>query len=73
MIHVLPKCTRYPKTDEGTIIRSAFYKAFANNINQVYDAPNLQGDKVLSGAELLQFLRETLIEIAPSIVPPSLG
>lgn len=72
MIHVLPKDTVYRRTDKGTVIRSAFYKDFAEKINEIYEAPDQQGDQVLEGSELIQFLRESLLEIAPSVEPSSL-
>ncbi|KAJ6183712.1 hypothetical protein N7519_005013 [Penicillium mononematosum] len=72
MIHILPKDSVYRKTDKGTVIRSAFYKDFAEKINEIYEEPDVQGDQVLDGAELLRFLRETLLEIAPSVDPATL-
>ncbi|KAJ5156597.1 hypothetical protein N7492_009400 [Penicillium capsulatum] len=73
MIHVLPKDTVYRKTDKGTVIRSAFYKDFAGKINEIYDAPDAKGDQVLEGDELLQFLRQSLFDVAPSIDSSSLN
>ncbi|KAJ6148681.1 hypothetical protein N7497_010663 [Penicillium chrysogenum] len=72
MVHILPKDSVYRKTDKGTVIRSAFYKDFAEKINEIYEEPDVQGDQVLDGAELLRFLRETLLEIAPSVNPATL-
>lgn len=66
MIHVLPKDVEYRKTDKGTVIRSAFYKDFADKINEVYDKDG-NGDLVLEGAELLEFLRGALLETAASV------
>ncbi|EXJ82474.1 hypothetical protein A1O3_06287 [Capronia epimyces CBS 606.96] len=65
MAFVLPKDTEYRRTDKGTLIRHAFYKDFANKINEVYDDRAGKGDRRLEGEELIQFLRETLIEIVP--------
>lgn len=73
MIHVLPKDTVYRRTDKGTVIRSAFYKDFAEKINAVYDAPDKQGDQILEGPDLIQFLRESLLEIASAVEPSSLS
>lgn len=67
MVHVLPKDTVYRKTDKGTVIRSAFYKDFAEKINEIYDVPDSRGDQFLEGEELLQFLRQSLLEVAPSV------
>ncbi|CAG8895324.1 unnamed protein product [Penicillium egyptiacum] len=72
MIHILPKDSVYRKTDKGTVIRSAFSKDFAEKINEIYQEPDVQGYQVLDGAELLRFLKETLLEIAPSVDPATL-
>ncbi|CAG8156043.1 unnamed protein product [Penicillium nalgiovense] len=72
MVHILHKDSVYRKTDKGTVIRSAFYKDFADKINEIYEERDVQGDQVLDGAELLRFLRETLLEIAPSVDPSTL-
>ncbi|KAM5355170.1 hypothetical protein ACJ41O_001816 [Fusarium nematophilum] len=37
MIKVLPPGTVYPRTDKGSIVRHAFYKQYANEIQEVYD------------------------------------
>ncbi|KAJ5085474.1 hypothetical protein N7532_010245 [Penicillium argentinense] len=73
MIFVLPKDVGYQKTDKGTVIRAAFYKEFEQRINDIYDTSDVNGDQKLEGEELLQFLREALLEIAPSLDPASLG
>ncbi|GES62865.1 NRPS-like enzyme [Aspergillus terreus] len=65
MIRVLPSDTKYRKTDKGTFIRSAFYRDFQEHINQVYDKEDASGDQVLEGAELIAFLRKSLLEVAP--------
>ncbi|KAL4898547.1 hypothetical protein BDV59DRAFT_197449 [Aspergillus ambiguus] len=64
MIRVLPSDTEYRKTDKGTVIRSAFYRDFQEHINQVYDKEDASGDRVLEGAELIAFLRESLLDVA---------
>ncbi|KAK2608982.1 hypothetical protein QQS21_002462 [Conoideocrella luteorostrata] len=38
MIKLLPHSCEYPRTDKGSIIRSAFYKVYATKIQQAYDA-----------------------------------
>lgn len=73
MVFVLPKDTVYRRTDKGTMIRHAFYKDFAEEINKIYDTPDDTGDQVLEGEELLRFLNETLLEIAPALDPSDLG
>lgn len=37
MIEVLPAGTDYPRTDKGTVIRAAFYREFAQQIDGTYD------------------------------------
>ncbi|KAK1141640.1 putative NRPS-like protein biosynthetic cluster [Aspergillus melleus] len=73
MIRVLPADAEYRKTDKGTVIRSAFYRDYQEQIDQIYDAEDAHGDQILEGDELLGFLREQLLQIAPSIEPSSLG
>ncbi|KAJ5630473.1 uncharacterized protein N7484_010573 [Penicillium longicatenatum] len=72
MIHVLPRDTEYRKTDKGTVIRSAFYQQFAEKINETYYAPDMEGSLILEGQELISFLRNTLLDIAPSIATSTL-
>jgi thioester reductase-like protein len=67
MVHVLPKDTVYRKTDKGTVIRSAFYRDFENQITQIYDMEITRGDQVLEGTKLTSFLREKVLDIASSI------
>jgi aryl carrier-like protein len=38
MIALLPADTAYPRTDKGSIIRQAFYRDFAKQIEETYDA-----------------------------------
>lgn len=64
MIRVLPSDTVYRKTDKGTVIRSAFYRDFAEQINQVYDLEDASGNQVLEGDELTTFLRKSLLDVA---------
>ncbi|KAJ5739371.1 hypothetical protein N7533_012155 [Penicillium manginii] len=72
MVFVLPKDSEYRRTDKGTVIRSAFYKDYAQRISDIYDLSDGTGDQVLEGDELTQFLRQSLLEIAPSVDPTSL-
>lgn len=73
MTFVLPKDTVYRKTDKGTMIRHVFYKDFAEEINKIYDTPDDMGDRVLEGEELLRFLNDSLLEIAPALDSSTLG
>ncbi|KAL4796776.1 hypothetical protein BDV19DRAFT_360395 [Aspergillus venezuelensis] len=63
MIRVLPSDAVYRKTDKGTVIRSAFYRDFADQISQVYDEEDASGSQVLEGEELISFLRDSLLDI----------
>ncbi|KAF2106528.1 male sterility protein [Lophiotrema nucula] len=38
MVKILPHDCQYPRTDKGSIIRQAFYKQFAKDINDAYDS-----------------------------------
>lgn len=67
MVFVLPKDSEYRKTDKGTVIRSAFYKDYAQQISQIYDLADGNGDQIMEGEELTQFLRQSLLEIAPAL------
>ncbi len=54
-----------PKTDKGTVIRSAFYKKFETLIQTVYEDAEAAsgGELVLSFDEMMSWLRELLVEI----------
>ncbi|KAJ5407938.1 hypothetical protein N7509_001821 [Penicillium cosmopolitanum] len=72
MVFVLPKNSEYRRTDKGTVIRSAFYKDYAQKISDIYDFSDGTGDQVLEGEELTQFLRQSLLAIALSVDSSSL-
>lgn len=68
MIVVLPAGTVYPQTDKGTLIRQAFYKAFSEQIEAVYqclEALN-SGDLVLSEEEMRMYLRKQINSFVPA-------
>lgn len=67
MIVVLPHNCEFPRTDKGSVIRQAFYKRFAAEIDEAYDqAATAGGDlKALSHTELEVFIRETLTKSLP--------
>ena len=69
MVVLLPVGTKYPQTDKGSVIRQAFYKAFAKEIDKAYDDGDVgRGDaKVMSQDELRQFLRATLSRFLPQL------
>ncbi|KAL4974846.1 hypothetical protein BDW66DRAFT_167504 [Aspergillus desertorum] len=55
------------RTDKGTIIRSSFYRDFAEQISQIYDQEGSSENQMLEGDELISFLRNRLLDIASSI------
>lgn len=67
MIHILPHDCQFPRTDKGSIIRQAFYKQFASEIESAYDlAATAQGDlKAFSIPELESFIRSTVTKSLP--------
>ncbi|KAF7185422.1 Adenylate-forming reductase [Pseudocercospora fuligena] len=60
MIKVLPAETEYRRTDKGTVIRAAFYRDFAPQIDAMY-VDEIGGSLRLSRDELLAFLRAELM------------
>jgi hypothetical protein len=66
MICVLPADCPCPRTDKGSVIRSAFYKGFAAEIEATYDAADSgSGEtKVMEEPELRKFLREALSRVS---------
>jgi acyl-CoA synthetase (AMP-forming)/AMP-acid ligase II len=56
MIKVLPRDAEFRKTDKGTVIRAAFYRDFARQIEAIY-ADEQSGTLVLPRDELFVFLR----------------
>ena len=69
MVKILPVLTEYPRTDKGTVIRAAFYRAFEREIEQVYESADASlGELCLSESELRQYLRAELNKILlPSV------
>jgi carbohydrate kinase (thermoresistant glucokinase family) len=67
MIRVLPHDCQFPRTDKGSIIRQAFYKQFAPEIEAAYDlAATAQGDlKAFDIPELEAFIRTIVIKSLP--------
>ncbi|KAF9880143.1 male sterility protein [Colletotrichum karsti] len=64
MIKLLPYDCAYPRTDKGSVIRQAFYKRYAQDIDEVYDKADAgSGDlKKLSLPELKDFIRQGLLQ-----------
>ncbi|CAG8107562.1 unnamed protein product [Penicillium olsonii] len=71
MIHVLPSDAVYRKTDKGTVIRSAFYRDYQSQIDHIYDVEVAEGERVCEGDELIDLLRQQLLEVAPALEPAS--
>jgi carbohydrate kinase (thermoresistant glucokinase family) len=67
MICVLPHDCDFPRTDKGSVIRQAFYKRFAADIENAYDqVATANGNlKALPVPELEQFIRDTLKKTLP--------
>ncbi|KXH69000.1 male sterility protein [Colletotrichum salicis] len=64
MIKLLPYDCEYPRTDKGSVIRQAFYKRYAKDIDEVYDSADAaSGDlKKFSAPELQDFIRQGLAQ-----------
>ncbi|KAK2002086.1 male sterility protein [Colletotrichum falcatum] len=64
MIKLLPHDCAYPRTDKGSVIRQAFYKTYAADIDEVYDNADAGGGadlRRLGLPELRDFVRERLV------------
>ena len=74
MVKVLPIGTPYPRTDKGTVIRAAFYKQFAIEIDAIYEAGDTSsGDLALSEEELRIFLHAEMVQLLGLRDPTVLG
>ncbi len=74
MVKVLPIGSPYPRTDKGTVIRAAFYKQFANEIDTIYEAGDISsGDLALSEEELRVFLHAEMVRLLDLKDPTVLG
>ncbi|KAF6828436.1 nrps-like protein [Colletotrichum plurivorum] len=64
MIKLLPHDCAYPRTDKGSVIRQAFYKRYAQEIDEVYDRADAgSGDlKKMTLDELKDFVRQGLVQ-----------
>ena len=62
MVKILPYDCSFPRTDKGSVIRQAFYKRFAKEIDEAYDAADVTSTNalVMSIDELEAFLRRCL-------------
>lgn len=67
MITILPANTEYPMTDKRTLIRQAFYKKFAAQIEEAYErAEKNQGSLDLSQPELEDFILTEVQKVTQS-------
>jgi hypothetical protein len=62
MIEILAVGTEYPRTDKGTVIRAAFYKQFAKQIDDTYErfAAPLANLRALEYDELVKYLLDII-------------
>ncbi|KAI6837511.1 acetyl-CoA synthetase-like protein [Hortaea werneckii] len=65
MIKILPRNAVYRTTDKGTVIRAAFYKDFASEIDTMY-VDQQSGSLILSKQELLETLKKELTSKLPA-------
>lgn len=67
MIQILPYGCQFPRTDKGSVIRQAFYKQFATEIDDAYDiAASSRGDlKTFTVSEMENLLRTILAKHLP--------
>jgi carbohydrate kinase (thermoresistant glucokinase family) len=67
MVRVLPYGCHFPRTDKGSVIRQAFYKSFATEIENAYDmAASSRGDlKTFTISEMENLLRAILAKHLP--------
>ncbi|CAN9206796.1 unnamed protein product [Alternaria alternata] len=67
MIQVLPYGCQFPRTDKGSVIRQAFYKTFATEIDNIYDvAASSGGDlKTFTLLKMENHLRTILAKHLP--------
>lgn len=63
MVKILPADSTYPKTDKGTVIRHAFYRQYANQIEAAYEETAPSGTMLLSESSLRSFLRDELLRV----------
>ncbi|KAL6153616.1 putative secondary metabolism biosynthetic enzyme [Exserohilum turcicum] len=70
MIRVLPYGCQFPRADKGSVIRQAFYKQFANEIEEAYDAAaaSTTDRKVFTGQDGQEEKQETLAEQIDALV-----
>ncbi|KAK6086972.1 male sterility protein [Seiridium cupressi] len=67
MVVILPHGIDYPRTDKGSVIRQAFYKTFAKEIETAYDISTASSAdaRVMTDEELRQQLRNLVLKTLP--------
>ncbi|EKG10532.1 AMP-dependent synthetase/ligase [Macrophomina phaseolina MS6] len=73
MVLVLPADTQFRVTDKGTVIRQAFYKQFAREIEAMYEEKTAEGALVLDEPELRDFIRKEVAAVLGLAEPASLS
>ncbi|KAM0327071.1 hypothetical protein ACHAQA_006196 [Verticillium albo-atrum] len=71
LIKILPYGCDYPRTDKGSVIRQAFYRTYAEDIDEMYDnADAASGDlQKLNLEELRTFVRQSVLSALGKEVP----
>lgn len=71
MVKVLEHDTPFPRTDKGSVIRQAFYKAFAAVIDEAYDSADISSsDPTVMG---LEEIRAFLRDVTPRVLHKQIG
>lgn len=67
MVVILPYDVDYPRTDKGSLIRQAFYRAFGKEIELAYEISSSTNENAqeYSESELRDFLREMVTKALP--------
>lgn len=67
MVVILPYDVDYPRTDKGSLIRQAFYRVFAKEIELAYEISSSTNENAreYSESELRDFLREMVTKSLP--------
>ncbi|KAG7134648.1 Non-canonical non-ribosomal peptide synthetase ascB like protein [Verticillium longisporum] len=62
LIKILPYGCDYPRTDKGSVIRQAFYKTYAKEIDETYDKADASSGNLqkLSLEQLHEFVRQSV-------------
>ena len=65
MVTILPSNCDYPRTDKGSIIRQAFYRAFKDNIDDAYDSADKDNGstRTFNNDQLKAFLRMEILQM----------